>query len=263
MADETSIMLIVIIGTLVIVLLSLVVVTFTVMHTRKLAKKDSDHNIALKNKELELLKATIDTQEFEREKIALNLHDEVGPLLSSVKFKLAKYKRDFNAGKLTENSFSDDSDFIDTIIQNVRGVSHDLSPQHVVKFGLAKAIETFTTGLDSVHCLVVSELDDEKMLSKTMSRNLYCIILELVNNSIKHDTPTWFEIEFFIEDDLIKIRINHDGEGLTTESFDTFEAGSTGLGLSSVKSRMVLLNGMLSFSKVNEMSNTEIVVPFA
>jgi signal transduction histidine kinase len=263
MADETSIILIVVIGTLVIVLLTFVVITFTVMHTRKLAKKDSEHKITLKNKELELLKATIDTQEFEREKIALNLHDEVGPLLSSVKFKLAKYKRDFNAGKLTEKSFSDDSSFIDTIIQNVRGVSHDLSPQHVVKFGLAKAIETFTAGLNGVHCMVVSELEEEKMLSKAMSRNLYCIILELINNTIKHDTPTWFEIEFFIEDGLIKIRINHDGEGLTAESFDAFEAGSTGLGLSSVKSRMVLLSGTLSFSKINKMSNTEIVVPFA
>ncbi|MFT6923229.1 MAG: two-component system NarL family sensor kinase [Crocinitomicaceae bacterium] len=263
MVTETNLILIVVLGSLVIFIFAMLIITFNSLYNQKLAKKDNEHKFTLKNKELELLKATIDTQEAEREKIALNLHDEVGPLLSSVKFKLAKYKRDFNAGKLTEDSFSDDSAFIDTIIQNVRGVSHDLSPQHVVKFGLAKAIETFTAGIDSVHCMVVSELDDEKMLSKTMSRNLYCIILELVNNSIKHDTPTWFEIEFFIEDDLIKIRINHDGEGLTTESFDTFEAGSTGLGLSSVKSRMVLLNGTLSFSKVNEMSNTEIVVPFA
>jgi signal transduction histidine kinase len=263
MVNETDIILFIVAGSVVVLLLVTSIVVFTATYNKLLFSKENELNLTIKKQQVELLKATIDTQEAEREKIALNLHDEVGPLLSSVKFKLAKYKRDFNAGKLTEDSFSDDSSFIDTIIQNVRGVSHDLSPQHVVKFGLAKAIETFTTGLDGVHCMVVSELEEEKMLSKAMSRNLYCIILELINNTIKHDTPTWFEIEFFTEDGSIKIRINHDGEGLTAESFDAFEAGSTGLGLSSVKSRMVLLSGTLSFSKINKMSNTEIVVPFA
>ena len=95
-----------------------------------------------------------------------------------------------------------------------------------------------------------------------MSRNLYCVLLELINNSIKHDNPSWFEIEFFEEDGSIKIRINHDGVGLTSESFESYEAESTGLGLSSIKTRLVLLGGTLSFSKINEMANTEIVVPY-
>ena len=73
---------------------------------------------------------------------------------------------------------------------------------------------------------------------------------------------TRFEIEFFEEDGSIKIRINHDGVGLTSESFESYEAESTGLGLSSIKTRLVLLGGTLSFSKINEMANTEIVVPY-
>lgn len=262
MADQTSIILIVLTGTLVVVILALVVVTFTVIHTRRLAQKDNQHRISIKNNELELLKAVIDTQEAEREKIALNLHDEVGPLLSSIKFKLTKYKRDYEAGKLTEDSFSEDSQFIDTIIQNVRGVSHDLSPQHVVKFGLCRAIETFASGVEGIDFMVVSDLNEKETLTKTMSRNLYCILLELINNIIKHDVASWMEVEFFEEDSSVKVRINHDGQGVTNEQFDEFEANSTGLGLSSIKSRLVLLGGTLNFSSVNEMSNTEIVVPF-
>jgi len=262
MDDEASIMLIVITGTLVIVILALVVVTFTVLHTRRLAEKDSQHKMSIKDKELELLKAVIDSQEAEREKIALNLHDEVGPLLSSIKFKLSKYKKDYESGKLSGQAFTDDNDFIDAIIQNVRGVSHDLSPQHVVKFGLFRAIESFTSGLNGIDFMVVSELDEEARLSKSMSRNLYCIIMELINNIIKHDNATWMEVEFFEEDSEIKVRINHDGQGVTKEQFDEFEMKSTGLGLSSIKTRLLLLDGRLNFSSINGMSNTEIVVPF-
>lgn len=263
MVDETSIILIVTTGTLAIVILTLVVITFTLLHNKRINEKDSEHLFVIKNKELELLKAVIDTQEAEREKIALNLHDEVGPLLSSIKFKLARYKKEFQLGNLNENTFSEDSEFIDQIIRNVRGVSHDLSPQQVVKFGLAKAIETFTVNLEGIDCMVVSELDEEATLNKQMSRNLYCIILELLNNIIKHDNATWLEIEFFEEDSMIKIRINHDGKGVTNEEFANFELNSKGLGLSSVKSRLLVLNATLNFTLVHEMSNTEIVVPFA
>ena len=93
--------------------------------------------------------------------------------MSSIKFKLAKYKRDFELGKLNVESFTNDSQFVDSIIQNVRGVSHDLSPQQVVKFGLCKAIETFTANIDDIECMVVSELDEEKYLTKSNDTFLY------------------------------------------------------------------------------------------
>lgn len=262
MVDEANVVLLIIAGTSILFIFVLSIITFTTIYKRGLVQKDTQYRLSLKNKELELLKAVIDTQEAEREKIALNLHDEVGPLLSSIKFKLARYKKEFQLGKLNENTFSEDSEFIDQIIRNVRGVSHDLSPQQVVKFGLAKAIETFTVNLEGIDCMVVSELDEEATLNKQMSRNLYCIILELLNNIIKHDSATWMEIEFFEEDSMIKVRINHDGKGVTNEEFAEFELNSKGLGLSSVKSRLLVLNATLNFSKVHEMSNTEIVVPF-
>lgn len=262
MVNETSLILGIVAGTLIIVILVLTIITFTTLYNKGLIQKDTQHSLSLKNKELELLKAVIDTQEAEREKIALNLHDEVGPLLSSIKFKLARYKREFHLGKLSEATFSDDSEFVDSIIQNVRSVSHDLSPQHVIKFGLAKAVETFATNIIGIDCLVVSELDEKKTLTKQMSRNLYAVLLELLNNIVKHDTSTWLEIEFFEEDSMIKIRINHDGKGVTNEEFAAFELNSKGLGLSSIKSRLVILNATLNFKIINEMANTEIVVPF-
>jgi two-component system, NarL family, sensor kinase len=262
MVTETNLILIVALGTLIVFIFAMAVITFTTLYTKRLTQKDNEHYLTIKNKQLEILKAVIDTQEAEREKIALNLHDEVGPLLSSIKFKLAKYKRDFEAGKLNKDSFTNDSQFIDSIIENVRDVSHDLSPQQVVKFGLSKAVETFTSNINGIECMVVSELDEEKRVTKAISRNLYCIMLELINNTIKHDTATWLEIEFFEEDSSIKVRMNHDGKGMTNERFDSYELNSKGLGLSSIKSRLVQLNGSINFSTINEMANTEIVVPF-
>lgn len=262
MVDEANIVVLIVAGSLVVFLLIATIVVFTATYNKMLVNKENRFNLAVKKQQVELLKVAVDTQEAEREKIALDLHDEVGPLLSSMKFKLAKYKRDFIAGKLTEESFNEDGEFIDTIIQNVRGVSHDLSPQHIIKFGLYRALESFTSTIKDIDFMVVSELDEDERLNKTISRNLYCISMELINNIIKHDTATWMEIELYEEDSAIRIKINHDGKGITNEQFEEFESKSTGLGLTSIKSRLVLLDGSLVFGHNKNMASTEIIVPF-
>ena len=146
-------------------------------------------------------------------------------------------------------SFQKDRDFLDDVIKIVRKVSHDLSPTFVTKFGIVRAIENFTREIEGIEASFESNLEEDTEIQNFISDNLYYIITELINNLIKHENITTLNISFMKDNEELEVVIDHDGEGYTTEEFDIFEKKSTGLGLSSIKSRTIVIRGELTFNK--------------
>lgn len=249
MENESNIILALVVASLLFLLLVLAIITFTAIYNRRIVKKDNELKLTRKNQELAVLRASIETQSSEREKIALNLHDEVGPLLSTMKLKLFKNQKDFKAGKMQYETFQSDREFLDTIIKIVRKVSHDLSPSFVTKFGIVRAIENFMAEMQGIHVEFKSNFDEDVEIPNFVSANLYYIITELINNLIKHDGIQKLVINFCLNNEDLSITIDHDGKGYTQEEFDIFEKNSKGLGLSSIKSRSIVIGGELIFQK--------------
>ena len=261
MATQSSLVLIILAASLVVFVLALSVVVFTTLYNRRMIKKDNELKLAIKNRELAVLRAVIETQSSEREKIANNLHDEVGPLLSTMKLRFFQNQKDFKEGTITNENFKADRAFLDTIIQIVRKVSHDLSPSFVTKFGLIKAIENFINDMEGIDASYESTVDEAFEVPSYISGNLYYIITELINNLIKHEQISKFSIHFDFVDKQLITSINHDGVGYSNEDFDIFEKNSKGLGLSSIKSRAVVIGAELKFRKNSGSPKIEILTP--
>lgn len=247
MVDEKSIVFVVIAGTMVMFVLMLAIIMFVILYNRKLVAKENEHNLAIKDKELEMLRSVIEAEENEREKIARNLHDEVGPLLSTLKLNISRFKRLLQKEKLTEETLDKERTFIDNIIDNVRTVSHDLSPQFLLKFGLIKALQNYLQHVKEIEVEFDAPIDDAS-LSKQMAINLYRISLELLNNLIKHDKPTTLKISLFKQNDHLLLTLLHNGTGITNEEFTKFTKNASGLGLNSIQSRVLIINGNLNFT---------------
>lgn len=241
----------VIAATMVMFVLMLSIVMFVILYNRKLVVKENDHKLQIKDKELEMLRTIIEAQESEREKIARNLHDEVGPLLSTLKLNISRYKKSLQKEELTTTDLDQERSFIDNIIDNVRTVSHDLSPQFLLKFGLVKALDNYLQPFNNITIELVSEINDSN-LTKQISINFYRIALELINNLIKHDKPTTLKINLEIEKEQLLLKLTHNGAGITNEEFISFSKSSNGLGLTSIQSRVLVINGSLIFHKNNE-----------
>ncbi len=261
MENESSVILIIIVASMLFLLLVLAIIAFTAIYNRRIIKKDNELKLSIKNRELAVLRATIETQSSEREKIALNLHDEVGPLLSTMKLKMFQNQKDFKAGTMQYETFQNDREFLDTIIKIVRKVSHDLSPSFVTKFGIVRAIENFMNEMQGIDAQFESNMDDEIEIPNFISANLYYIITELINNLIKHDGIKHLVITFHLEGDELTVSMDHDGTGYTQEEFDIFEKNSKGLGLSSIKSRGIVIGGELTFRKHPDSPKIEIKTP--
>lgn len=243
-------------------ILVLAIILFVVTYNRRIKEKEAEHQVNIKNKELEMLRAVIGAQESEREVLAGNLHDEVGPLLSALKFRMSKYQRDLVKNKFDPELLESEKNNIDDIMQNVRTVSHNLTPQFLLKFGLVEAIRNHICGLNDDNYAFESNIIDNKEYPKLIETNTYRIALELINNLLKYDKPEKMLVSLNKINDKLALKIEHSGFGIDNTEYDKFIEDSTGLGLISIKSRSLLINAELKFKrKTDSAAFIELTVP--
>lgn len=264
MGDQTNVILLVLLGTLVMFVLILVIVVFSVLYSRRMNEKDHVHRLELKNQELVKLRAVIAAEEAQKEKIAMNIHDEIGPLLSALKLNYSKLERHIDKGEVTKELIQSDKSFMDDIINKVRRVSHDLSPHYLMKFGLIHAIENFMDSYEDIESVVSSDLDENNFqIAKSHWIHVYYMVTELVNNCIKHDSATEFSLSFELIPGNVELIIGHNGKGISTEDFNKFAEQSKGLGLDSLKTRAVILNSTITFYNDDPSDvRIEIIIPY-
>ena len=183
--------------------------------------------------------AEINTLENERKRIADDLHDELGPLLSAIKLQINHLEpTDETETAVLEKS----SDQIDSIIQRFREISYDLLPNTLVRKGLIKATEEFISKLKPVHPLNISFTHCDFTLAPEREINLYRILQEIIHNTVKHSKATALNISIQKTNKILMIKTTDDGVGF---NYSEKTQIASGLGLLSVQSRAELLGGEL------------------
>jgi len=260
MDTEEGLVITIILGSLMMFVLVLTIITFVVMYSKKMAAKNNTIRLVEKNKELTLLRTEIESQESEREKIAANLHDEIGPLLATLRLNLSLLIHDLKDGVLSGSQIKEQQLFLDDVMESVRSVSHDLTPHFLIKMGLSKSLDSYFSKIPNVQITVDLEMDESK-ISKVISINTYRVILELVNNILKYESPE--VMAFFAKTNAhqLEIKINHDSEGISNQEFEELAKNSMGLGLNSIQSRIIVLNADLNFVKKDNDSEIVILIP--
>ncbi|MCG2613951.1 ATP-binding protein [Terrimonas sp. NA20] len=189
----------------------------------------------------EKIRAEIDTLENERKRIASDLHDELGPLLSAVKLQINNLNSQDSEDKvLIEKS----SRHIDTIIKRLREISNNLMPNTLVRKGLIKAIEEFVqSNTDTYKLSVKLIIDAEFDLDLNKEINIYRIVQEIVHNTVKHAEASMLAIRISRENNLFVLTTTDNGMG-----FDFFARTKeqSGLGLRNLQSRAEIMGGEIS-----------------
>lgn len=218
--------------------------------------------ITLKNHEVELLKKIVETQEQEREKIAKDIHDDVGPRLTILKLHQLAYLKTIEDKK--NETIKKTIQEIDEVISELRSISQDLSPSHVINFGLAKALSHVVNQISEstdIKSEFHSSISEEEYFAKHLSINVYRLFTELINNLLKHAFPKHIEVEIQTQSNLLNLSIKHDGNGLSHDEFLLLTENSEGIGIKSIKSRVILLNGKIHFNKNIKFSEIQLSIP--
>ena len=193
-----------------------------------------------KTLEKKLFETIINTEEKEREKFAGNLHDEVGPLLSSLKMYISllaqtedKKKKEYITPQIQT--------LIKEAITSVREISNDLSPHVLNNYGCVAAINSFIDLKRDFIKIAFSQNLENVRFVQSIEIVVYRIVKELVNNTIKHAKASNVEIKMYEEDNFIKLFYKDDGKGFNMDESINLPSGS--IGLLNIMSRVKTVNG--------------------
>ncbi len=196
-----------------------------------------------KDKQLSAIDAMLKGQEEERSRIAKDLHDGLGGMLSGTKLSFTSMKE--NLVLTPENAilFDKSLSMLDNTIADLRKVAHNLMPEALVKFGLNEALRDFCNSIQTSSGLkvVYQQLGQNRKLPNTPEVFTYRIIQELVNNALKHANATQIIVQLNVNTHKLTITVEDDGIGFDTNKI----ANSKGAGMDNIKYRVQYFNGTL------------------
>jgi two-component system, NarL family, sensor kinase len=196
-----------------------------------------------KDKQLVAVDSLLKGQEEERGRLARDLHDGLGGLLSGVKFSLINMKDNLIVTPDNMMVFEQSLDLLDTSIKELRRVAHNMMPELLSKFGLDEALKEYCNNIKNTKQLVVKyqSLGMDNRIDKNMEIIIYRIIQELLNNTLKHSGASEAFIQLIRQGDRLNIVMEDNGKGFDMALLEK----SSGAGWANIRSRVEYLQGQL------------------
>lgn len=192
-------------------------------------------------------RAVLEAGENERIRIARELHDGLGQILSTAKLHL--YSLEEQLDFESKASLQDTLSIIDEAVGEVRTISHNMMPAVLMRLGLVPALHEMVRKINMAKKVEIDlELDDlSNHFSKDAEIAIYRIVQEILNNSLKHSNASRVDISLRRRNNNVLLSIGDNGIGMDTSQLEK----SSGIGWLSINARVSLLNGSISINSVN------------
>ena len=243
--QKATVNLALIVGCGLLVLVSVLLYTNFKNKNRLFRQKEELHaqqiNRLEKEKKLLAAQSLLKGQEEERSRLARDLHDGVGGLLSGVKLSMSTMKGNVFLSDDNARSFENVIVQLDQSIAELRRVSHNMMPEALIKYGLKEAVENYCENLNMSGKIKVQlqTYGMDARMEQSAEIVIYRIIQELLNNVIKHAEAGTVLIQLARQDDRFNLTVEDDGKG-----FNVSEERH-GAGLANIKARVDYLSGTM------------------
>lgn len=205
------------------------------------------------------LKATLQSQEAERRRVALDLHDGMGQLISSLRLTVAGVEKTIATTErvaLVEKA----EGILNEMHREIRSIAFNLMPQTLIQYGLVPALEEMAARLNAVSSVVlsISSLELPDRLRDIQEISVYRIVQEWTNNIIKYGTASRIEVQVIRHDDEVTLTIEDDGEGFDRKSLES----GKGHGWRNINSRVKLMKGNVDLDTRPQRQGTVLMISF-
>jgi two-component system, NarL family, sensor kinase len=189
------------------------------------------------------IRAEITTLENERRRIASDLHDDVGPMLSAIKLQINNIDDDPENNELMVDKSTRQ---IDDVIRRMKDISANLLPNTLVRYGLQKAVAEYIEKMSESNPLAIKFSPEyDVKLTPDRELNIYRIIQEITHNTIKHAGASLLKITLRREKQKLLLHTVDNGKGF---DIDTQMTRNAGLGLLNLRSRAEMLGAKISYT---------------
>jgi signal transduction histidine kinase len=195
----------------------------------------------------ELLKAIMNTEENERSRFSSDLHDQLGPFLSALKLSVQSLANQHVHSKQKE-LLKSMGNIIEDAICNMRSLARNLSPRNISVQGISATINDLVFRLNQSGRIqiVYVKTGIDKEYDLAFATSIYRIVLEIINNGIKHANARLLHIKLSYGSDYVNIHYEDDGRGFDFENLLKY---TKGIGLRSIINRIKHYKGSYEFSK--------------
>jgi PAS domain S-box-containing protein len=197
--------------------------------------------------EQKVLNAVIQAEENERSRFAKDLHDDLGPILSSIKMYIQSLR--------THEDSEDKKDLInrliftvDDSIKSIRRISYNLSSHLLQNMGLINALKTHVDRInltDSLNVTFSHNFETDQRLASNIEIVIYRVVLELITNSIRHSQGKQINVTLILNNDHLTVNYSDDGIGFDIDRI--LHDNTKGIGLKNILSRVRSIKGLLNF----------------
>jgi two-component system NarL family sensor kinase len=249
-ASQSTISLVLFIGSLGMLVLTIGLILFIIIHQRKVIRYQSRLQSMEQEQQKILLNASIRLQEEERQRLAADLHDDAGPLLATARLYLNENL--VNQDKATQlQSIFQARQILDDTIQLIRNISHSLMPPTLKNFGLESATNDLFQKISGSGTINASSRfhDYRERLKPEIELIVFRVIQELINNILKHSNSSFIHLTQNSHGGFFILRIHHDGRGIVQADFEKLNKSNIGLGLKNISSRLRVAQGRIFFEK--------------
>lgn len=192
--------------------------------------------------QLTATEAILKGEEQERTRLAKDLHDGLGGMLSGIKFSFQTMKGNMVMTPDNQLAFERSMDMLDSSIKEMRRVAHNMMPEALVRFGLNTALKDFCNDINLSGALQINYQSigmDQEPVEQTTAVNIYRIVQELINNTLKHAAAKTAIVQVSQKGDSFSITVEDDGKGFDPQILQ----GTKGIGWTNIQSRVEYLKG--------------------
>ncbi|MGB2704389.1 MAG: sensor histidine kinase, partial [Chitinophagaceae bacterium] len=195
-------------------------------------------------KQLAATEAVLQGEEQERTRLAKDLHDGLGGMLSGIKYSFQTMKGNLIMTPDNAQAFERSMDMLDSSIKEMRRVAHNMMPEALVKFGLETALKDFCNDINQSGALQINYQSigmENAKVEQTTAVTIYRIVQELINNTMKHASAKTAIVQLSKVGNEISVTVEDDGIGFNPVILQ----GTKGIGWSNIQSRVEYLKGKL------------------
>lgn len=194
--------------------------------------------------QLTATEAILKGEEQERTRLAKDLHDGLGGMLSGIKFSFQTMKGNMVMTPDNQLAFERSMDMIDSSIKEMRRVAHNMMPEALVRFGLNTALKDFCNEINQSGALQISYQSiglENEVVEQTKAVNIYRIVQELINNTLKHAAARTAIVQVSKKGDSFSITVEDDGKGFDPKLVQEVR----GIGWTNIRSRVEYMKGTI------------------
>jgi two-component system, NarL family, sensor kinase len=226
-------------------LLLLAIITLLYFNYHNKQKLQQQQIVKLETQQrLTVTEAVLKGEEQERTRMAKDLHDGLGGMLSGIKYSFNNMKGNMVMTANNAQAFERSMDMLDSSIKEMRRVAHNMMPEALVKFGLDTALKDFCNEIHQSGALQVSYQSiglDNIVIEQTVEITIYRVVQELVNNTMKHAAAKSAIVQVTKSDDTLSVTVEDDGRGFDTNILKK----AKGIGWSNIQNRVEFLKGKI------------------